>query len=158
MSTEPRCLNARNVCPVRVNIARRFIVPTVAVVGLFLAFFCAGCVHSHVRHDYQIVVHGTLVDGVGHQPIKGIHIVVKVGDRVIYDGFTDQAGKLEFTYGGTWYPDQCDNCTDEEKGEETVVEFVLEAEKIGVVIIPVKFGKGTNAISLGNVQLRLTGD
>ena len=109
----------------------------------------AGCLHGGVRHDYIVAVAGALVDGVKQEPIAGTRVTVKVGDEVIYDGVTDEAGALDFTYRYSTGPKrQGDGAP-----QPITVYFHVDAGDFGVVEIPVTLSGKTGQVTLGKIQL-----
>jgi hypothetical protein len=125
--------------------------------GIFLAaLLITGCLH--VRHDYEVDVHGTLVDGLADRPIAGLHVTVKAGEQVVYDGHTDDEGALDFSYRGTLYRNGREVSSEESSNPELSVLFQIEVERFGMVEIPVTIGGKTNVLALGNIQLRPTGE
>lgn len=136
----------------RIGIAPRLVLPArlLACVGcLYILGALGGCLHAQTRHDYDLSVRGTLIDGPGGKVIDGLHVVVKVGDEVIYDGYTDAAGELEFTYSTSLY-----KSPGELKNEPVTVIFEVQAGDFGTVEVPVTFGGETNFITLGRILMR----
>lgn len=122
----------------------------VAITGL------TACIHRPIPHDYVVDVGGTLVDGARGEPIEGARVTVKAGDQVIYDGVTDEAGKLAFTYRTTVYRERRTGAVGPH-GEGVTVELEVDAGEHGIVRIPVTIGRETDLISLGTVELRQIG-
>lgn len=122
-------------------------------VVLLLLTGLTGC----VRYDYRVDVSGALVHGQTNEPIEGRRVVVKVGESVIYDGYTDSEGMLSFTYEGS-VPRRGGHQSPRGDGEAITVVFQVETGSFGVVDVPVTLGRTTDVVSLGELQMGPAGD
>jgi len=123
------------------------------ILGGGLALALAGCVHLSTRHDYAVSVRGILVDGEEDQPVEGLHVIVKAGDTVIYDGFTDSAGNLSFTYERS--REHRRRSQGKGAGREPITVLLqVKAGDFGVVEVPLTLGDRTEKVTLGEIQLR----
>ncbi len=110
-----------------------------------------------VRYDYAVEVRGALVNGQSGEAIEGRRVIVKVGEAVIYDGYTDADGTLSFTYEGS-VPRRGGRPDSAGDGEAITVVFQVETGSFGVVDVPVTLGHTTDVVSLGELQMGPTGE
>ena len=121
----------------------------VCTLALLLPLLLGGCLHGSTRHDYAVSVQGKLVDGEAEKPVAGLHVTVKAGEEVIYDGYTDGEGMLSFTYERS----VTHRRGDRDKGGGLTVLLQVETGEFGVVEVPLKLGESSGLVSLGDIQL-----
>ena len=85
--------------------------------------------------------------------MPGIHVVVKDGARVVYDGTTGEAGELAFRYVVDRRHRDRPDAVLHGIEEPLSITFVIDAGKYGTVEIPVAFDRNMQTLSLGDIRV-----
>jgi len=122
------------------------------MVPVLIALMLGGCL-SCIRHGHVVDFHGLVVDGGSGLPVPGIHVVVKEGARVVYDGTTGGGGELVFRYEVDSRRRDRPEGVLQAPEEPLSITFVIDAGKYGTVEIPVAFDRNMQTLSLGDIRV-----
>lgn len=127
------------------------------VIG-FCWVLLAGCVAARGGHLHAIDFHGAIVDGATGKPLPGIALVVTVGDRIVFDGVTDDDGVLSFACEVVHEHRRDLRTANSGEARDVVVTFKIQAGDQGGIEVPVRLGPGKRELSLGEIRLVQSGD
>ena len=88
------------------------------------------------------------MDGSTGEPVSGVAVVIRAGDRLVYDGETGAGGEIAFRYE-TGCPDDARR----DREDPLAVTFEFDLGAYGRVEIPVHFEQNKRTLSLGEIRL-----
>lgn len=91
------------------------------------------------------------MDGATGEPVSGVAVAIRAGDRLVYDGETGAGGEIAFRYE-TGCPDEAHRGRRDREDPFAVI-FEFDMGGYGRVEIPVRFEQNKRTLSLGEIRL-----
>ncbi|MBX3175877.1 MAG: hypothetical protein KF886_00810 [Candidatus Hydrogenedentes bacterium] len=111
----------------------------------------AGCAGLGGPCRHVVDFSGAIVDGATGEPVSGVAVAIRAGDRLVYDGETGAGGEIAFRYV-TGCPGEAHRGRRDREGPLAVI-FEFDMGGYGRVEIPVRFEQNKRTLSLGEIRL-----